>query len=108
MNRQMQPWLKLTKSGIVVFSYICALMGYFLGLLPGQSLSLSHFCLFSIGFILLAAGSCAFNQVQESDLDSQMQRTRYRPIPSGQISWLTGFRVSLWMIVVGLLALFPC
>ena len=104
MKKKIKLWLELTKSGIVLLSYICALMGYFLGLLPGQSLS--GLLLFSIGFILLAGGSCAFNQVQESDLDAKMQRTHRRPIPSGQISWLTGFRTSLWMISIGLLCLF--
>lgn len=106
MKKYLRVGLKLTKSGIVFFSYICSLMGYFLGQLPGQSFVFSHFVLFSIGFILLAAGSCALNQVQESDLDSKMQRTCRRPIPSGQISWILGFRISLWMLVLGVLILF--
>ncbi len=102
----MRTWSKFTKSGIVFFSYICSLTGYFLGMLPGQPFELAHLVLFSIGFILLAAGSCAFNQVQESSLDAQMKRTCRRPIPSGQISWLLGFRISLWMLTLGLLILF--
>ena len=106
MKTYLQTGLKLTKSGIVFFSYICSLMGYFLGQLPGQPFIVSHFVLFSLGFILLAAGSCALNQVQESDLDSKMQRTSHRPIPSGQISWILGFRISLWMLVLGILILF--
>ena len=106
MQKHLKIGLKLTKSGIVFFSYICALIGYFLGQLPGQSFSFSHFVLFSIGFILLAGGSCALNQVQESNLDAKMPRTSKRPIPSGQISWILGFRISLWMLTFGLVILF--
>ena len=106
MKTWLQITLKLTKSGIVLLSYICASMGYFLGWLPGTPFSLIDFLLFSIGFIFLAAGSCAFNQVQESNLDSKMRRTSQRPIPSGQISWIAGFRISLWMLTIGILLLF--
>lgn len=106
MKEKWQMGLKFTKSGIVFFSYICALMGYFLGWLPGQSFVLSDFLLFSLGLVLLAAGSCGFNQVQEAETDLRMQRTCHRPIPSGDMAWITGFCLSLLLIIVGLFALF--
>ncbi len=39
----------------------------------------------SLGALLIAQGACALNQWQEIELDSRMERTRHRPIPSGTL-----------------------
>lgn len=54
----------------------------------------------TLGIFLLACGSSALNHYQEKDRDAQMERTKDRPIPSGQISptgallWATLLSVS--------------
>src|SRR6266487_3691857 len=35
---------------------------------------------------LVAAGTNAFNQVREREVDARMQRTRSRPLPSGRLT----------------------
>jgi len=42
--------------------------------------------LFFIGAALMRAAGCAFNDFVDRDFDARVERTRARPIPSGQIS----------------------
>lgn len=62
-----------------------------------------------LGIWLLAAGSSALNQWQEIDLDARMERTRQRPLPTGQL----GPGSALWVVAcclaagLGLLTLLP-
>src|SRR2546427_830249 len=39
-----------------------------------------------IGVALVAAGTNAFNQVRERDVDARMRRTERRPLPSGRLT----------------------
>ncbi len=91
-----------TKFNIVMLSYFSALIGYLFSHDTFNNFSVSNFLLFSVGFILLASGSCALNQVQEVELDASMRRTALRPIPAGKISWIFGFRLSLALLCFGL------
>ncbi|MBS1492708.1 MAG: protoheme IX farnesyltransferase [Bacteroidetes bacterium] len=54
-----------------------------------------------VGIFLLACGASALNQVQESDSDILMDRTKSRPIPAGLILRRTALLVSLSIIILG-------
>lgn len=54
-----------------------------------------------VSIFLLACGASALNQVQESDSDILMERTKNRPIPSGLISRKAAFFVSIFIIISG-------
>ncbi len=54
-----------------------------------------------LGIFLLASGSAALNQYQEFDHDAKMDRTKGRPIPSGEVSPLHGLLFSLVLSGVG-------
>ena len=45
-----------------------------------------------IGTALVAAGTNAWNQIRERDVDARMARTRRRPLPSGRLS----VRAAIW------------
>ena len=102
MKIKVKDIMCFTKFNIVMLSYFSALIGYLFSHETFSEFSVSNFLLFSIGFILLAAGSCALNQVQEVELDASMRRTSHRPIPAGKISWIFGFRLSLALLCLGL------
>ena len=70
---------ELTKARITFFVTVSVIAGYalFAGTLDTGAL------LPMLGVFLLACGSAALNQVQESKLDAKMNRTMNRPIPSG-------------------------
>jgi len=54
-----------------------------------------------LGIFLLACGASALNQVQESDSDVLMDRTKSRPIPAGLISRKAALFVAISVIVLG-------
>lgn len=59
-----------------------------------------------LGVFLLASGSSALNEYQESEYDAKMERTQNRPIPSGEISAQTGLLLSLGFLLSGLVVLY--
>ncbi len=75
-------WLELGKVRITLAVSITTLTGY---LLYSPSLR-ANLLLTVAGIFLLASGASALNQMQEFRFDSQMERTRRRPLPSGRIS----------------------
>lgn len=62
--------------------------------------------LLSLGIFLLASGSSALNQYQESEYDAKMERTKERPIPTGKISRLNALITSILFILAGLAVIY--
>jgi heme o synthase len=58
-----------------------------------------------IGTALVAGGASAINQVIERDADSQMRRTRLRPLPDGRLGPVEGLAFAAILSVLGLLVL---
>src|ERR1035437_2005282 len=53
-----------------------------------------HLINLALSVFVLAGGSSALNECQESKYDSLMDRTKNRPIPSGQISSFSSLIIS--------------
>jgi 4-hydroxybenzoate polyprenyltransferase len=47
---------------------------------------LTHLILFFVGAFAMRGAGCTWNDIVDRDLDSRVERTRSRPIPSGQVS----------------------
>jgi 4-hydroxybenzoate polyprenyltransferase len=47
---------------------------------------LTHLILFFIGAFAMRGAGCTWNDIVDRDLDGKVERTRSRPIPSGQVS----------------------
>ena len=45
-----------------------------------------HLLLFFVGAFAMRGAGCTWNDIVDRDLDAQVERTRSRPIPSGQVS----------------------
>ena len=45
-----------------------------------------HLVLFLIGAVAMRGAGCTYNDIVDRDIDNQVERTRSRPLPSGQIS----------------------
>lgn len=58
-----------------------------------------------LGVFLMSCGSGALNHWQERKIDSQMPRTKTRPLPSGKISSAQGLLIVLSYLVAGSLVL---
>lgn len=66
----------------------------------------SHIFQLIIAVFLLASGTSALNECQESKYDAKMERTKMRPIPSGLITLKQGLSVSFLFIIAGTILLY--
>src|SRR3954469_24562544 len=53
---------------------------------PGYPPNIPHLLLFMVGAIAMRGAGCTWNDILDRDLDAKVQRTRSRPLPSGQVS----------------------
>ena len=85
---------------------LTAAAGFYLGSGAGVDLPLLWHTL--LGTALVAAGTNAFNQVRERDVDARMERTRARPLPDGRLSPLEAlaFGAAITLLGVAYLAAF--
>lgn len=79
-----QEYLALCKPKIVVMIVFTAIVGMFLSS-PG-TIPLSNLLLGSLGICLAAASAAVINQVVDQKIDSEMVRTKNRPLAKGNIS----------------------
>jgi 4-hydroxybenzoate polyprenyltransferase len=62
--------------------------------------SLWHIALFFIGAFAMRGAGCTWNDIVDRDLDKAVERTRSRPIPSGQVS---AAQAALFLVLQALL-----
>jgi protoheme IX farnesyltransferase len=90
---------ELGKMKITFFVAISAAVG-FVSAAGGFSPELF---ILSFGVFVLSSGSAAFNHFQEKSTDALMDRTKNRPLPSGQISPDIAFAIAAALSIIGLL-----
>jgi 4-hydroxybenzoate polyprenyltransferase len=64
-----------------------------------------HVLLFLVGAIVMRGAGCTWNDLVDRDIDAHVERTRSRPIPSGQVSIAAAFAFLVAQALVGLLIL---
>jgi 4-hydroxybenzoate polyprenyltransferase len=64
-----------------------------------------HIVLLLIGAIVMRGAGCTWNDLVDRDIDAQVERTRSRPIPSGQVSVPAAAAFLVLQVLVGLLVL---
>ena len=102
MKNQLQIVLALIKYRVSIAVSFTTITGYmvYTGQFDLQIISLA-FAIF-----LLAGGASALNECQESNYDALMERTKNRPIPSGQISRTAAWIVSSAFAILGVVLLY--
>ena len=98
----MKPYLELAKNRLNAMVLVTTAVGFVLGM-PGPLDSAAWARLFwtIVGTGLAGAGASALNQLLEIRRDAQMQRTRLRPLPTGQISALQALIFALLTTLAG-------
>ena len=95
--------------GITVFALISAAAGYVLAIKTSSHLtmvSLDNVLLWLLlGLYFVISGSFILNQSYEWRLDSLMNRTKTRPIPTGKVTAFQAFAMAIVHIVFGLFVL---
>jgi 4-hydroxybenzoate polyprenyltransferase len=61
--------------------------------------------LFLIGAIIMRGAGTTWNDILDRKIDAQVERTRNRPIPAGQVSAKTAFAFAIALSLIGLLIL---
>jgi 4-hydroxybenzoate polyprenyltransferase len=64
-----------------------------------------HLVLFFVGAFAMRGAGCTWNDIVDRDLDGRVERTRSRPIPSGQVSVAQAAGFLVLQAVVGLIVL---
>ena len=87
----LRPYLRLARLDRPIGSWLLLLPCWWSAALAavaahGRGPSLSHLVLFFIGAFAMRGAGCTWNDIVDRDLDASVERTRSRPIPSGQVS----------------------
>lgn len=98
LHKYWELFSELSKFRITGFVALSSAFGY---IIFSRALSID-LLLNSIGVLLLASGSAAFNHLQEWKFDKLMSRTKERPIPSGKITSGNTFLFSVVFTLAGL------
>ena len=64
-----------------------------------------HCLLFLIGAVAMRGAGCTYNDIVDRDLDTRVERTRQRPLPSGQVTLKGALAFLALQGIVGLLVL---
>jgi protoheme IX farnesyltransferase len=104
LAQRSRAFLSLTKPRVVSLIVFTAVIGMFLatpGMVPARLLIAA-----TLGIALVAGGAAAVNCLVEQKIDAVMQRTRWRPLPSGQLSPMQTLAFAGVLCGVGLWTLF--
>jgi 4-hydroxybenzoate polyprenyltransferase len=64
-----------------------------------------HLVLFFIGAVAMRGAGCTYNDLVDEDIDAQVERTRSRPLPSGQVTRKQAWAFLVLQALAGLLVL---
>jgi 4-hydroxybenzoate polyprenyltransferase len=64
-----------------------------------------HLLLMLVGAIAMRGAGCTWNDLVDRDIDARVERTRSRPIPSGQVSVTAAYGFLVLQALIGLLVL---
>jgi 4-hydroxybenzoate polyprenyltransferase len=71
----------------------------------GQWPDLGLLALFAVGSLVMRGAGCTVNDILDRDLDAQVERTRKRPIPAGEVSVRQALVFLVTQLLLGLLIL---
>ncbi len=64
-----------------------------------------HLLLFLVGAIVMRGAGCTYNDIVDRKIDAKVERTRHRPIPSGQVSVTAAIVFLCLQLLIGLFVL---
>lgn len=105
-----RPYLRLARADRPIGSWLlllpCWWSAAFAAIAAGQPLpNLWHMLLFAIGAVAMRGAGCTYNDLVDRDIDALVERTRSRPLPSGQVTGRQAKLFLLAQVVVGALVL---
>jgi 4-hydroxybenzoate polyprenyltransferase len=106
----LRPYLRLARLDRPIGSWLLLIPCWWSSALAAIAMharapSLLHLILFFIGAFAMRGAGCTWNDIVDRDLDASVERTRSRPIPSGQVSLLQAASFLVLQALVGLAVL---
>jgi 4-hydroxybenzoate polyprenyltransferase len=104
-----RPFLRLSRLDRPIGSWLLLLPCWWSSGLAavqsGQVVNVRHVILFLVGAFAMRGAGCTWNDIVDRDLDAKVERTRSRPIPSGQVSVAAAAVFLVLQALVGLAVL---
>ena len=104
-----RPYLRLARLDRPIGSWLLLVPCWWsvglAGMHAGRFPSLWHIVLFFIGAFAMRGAGCTWNDLVDRDLDGRVERTRSRPIPSGQVTVPQAAAFMLLQALIGLVVL---
>jgi 4-hydroxybenzoate polyprenyltransferase len=101
-----RPYLRLARLDRPIGSWLLLIPCWWsLGLAAahaGEPVGLRHAILFFVGAFAMRGAGCTWNDIVDRNLDAMVERTRSRPIPSGQVSVAAAAAFLVAQALVGL------
>ena len=105
----LKPYLRLARLDRPIGSWLLLMPCWWslgiAGMRAGEFPNPWHIVLFFIGAFAMRGAGCTWNDIVDRDLDRTVERTRSRPIPSGQVSVKQAYAFMLLQMLVGLAVL---
>jgi len=104
-----RPYLRLARLDRPIGSWLLLLPCWWSSGLAAvaarEQVNLWHVVLFFVGAFAMRGAGCTWNDIVDRDLDALVERTRSRPIPSGQVSVAAAFAFLALQALIGLAVL---
>jgi 4-hydroxybenzoate polyprenyltransferase len=104
-----RPYLRLARLDRPIGSWLLLLPCWWSAGLAAvaahEQVNVWHVLLFFIGAFAMRGAGCTWNDIVDRDLDAMVERTRSRPIPSGQVSVAAAFAFLTLQALIGLAVL---
>jgi 4-hydroxybenzoate polyprenyltransferase len=106
----LRPYLRLARLDRPIGSWLLLLPCWWSSALAAvaahaRAPSVLHIVLFFIGAFAMRGAGCTWNDIVDRDLDASVERTRSRPIPSGQVGVMQAATFLVVQALVGLAVL---
>jgi protoheme IX farnesyltransferase len=99
-------FLEITKARLAVSVVFSSIAGFMLGISNIHSLDWMVLLKLTIGGYCMVGASNAFNQVIEKELDSLMERTKNRPVPSKRMTPNAALSIAFLLTIIGIVLLY--
>jgi 4-hydroxybenzoate polyprenyltransferase len=105
-----RPYLRLARADRPIGSWLLLLPCWWSAALAAVAAgerwpNAIHLALFAIGAVVMRGAGCTWNDLIDRDLDARVERTRSRPIPSGQVSVAAAAAFLVLQALIGLAVL---
>jgi len=106
----LRPYLRLARADRPIGSWLLLLPCWWSAALAAVAAgavapNLWHLLLFAVGTVAMRGAGCTWNDIVDRDIDARVERTRSRPLPSGQVSLRAAAAFLILQALVGLAVL---